>query len=620
MKIYIPFNSNDFNNVFTTLSISPVAYYSKRNYSFKRASTTYLNENENFLVGFEKPIFHTKKFDKDYGFPILLEIEIDSGKYEFVKNKDNNYFIINSTIYLFKPFKLIFRREQELQEILAKSLKSIETKYIYLAKHNSTIVNQECFVSDLPKIDLPSANKELSSINFYNERRINKIFGTILGSSIAFSNKISKELQEILILLKYLNNTVSLYLNKIGSENGFEKKQIFDILSSLESIYESIETLDESIMLESTISSDFLNLLKKEKLFKISSYKLIIEGLLNTNGIDLPFLLKIEKLKRTVNSRFNTKYPNNYIKKVNEGYNDIKQTIEKQIILSRKNNKLNSKDIIKPIFIDNKLSVQIPENLKFSENQFLKSTLLYFIKIDSIDSVEYFFTNRKEILIGLARHFKENIQGFEKSIERKYLLELLESFDNLRSSFNISNTNNNVLKSLAILFTSGRDFLKFIENNEKDNVESSMVYYSIWGSIYGAAILPKTATEIITNDSENIKTLVTAFDDVLNAYKPIQIINSQKEKIKSISKKQEEKKIDNIVSKPISVLATKILQMVKEKKKIKLVDLKSISKKFKKNRDIEDLINEEIRETVIVKKERRTMYAILKNYNEELFE
>ena len=281
MKVYIPFNSNDFNSVFTTLSISPTSYYPNRKYSFKRASTTFLNENEHFLIGYVKPIFHNRD-EKDYGFPILLEIDFDNKNSKINKDKTGiNYVIIDKTIFLFSDFKLIFRREQELNETLAKSLKSIETKYANIAKENSVVNKKECFVTDLPNLNLPSKNKELNSTTFLNERIINRIFGVILGSSIAFSNKTSKEWQEILLLLKSLNNNLSLFLNKIGDDNDFEKKKSLDIIYKIYSLYESTETLDAAIMLDSTITSDLLNSFKETVILKTPVYELIIEGILS---------------------------------------------------------------------------------------------------------------------------------------------------------------------------------------------------------------------------------------------------------------------------------------------------------------------------------------------------
>jgi len=99
MKVYIPFNSNDFNSVFTTLSISPCSFYPNRKFSFKRATTTYLNESEDFLVGYEKPIFHNRELDKDYGFPVLIEIENTESEWQTTAN-GLNYIIIDNTVFL----------------------------------------------------------------------------------------------------------------------------------------------------------------------------------------------------------------------------------------------------------------------------------------------------------------------------------------------------------------------------------------------------------------------------------------------------------------------------------------------------------------------------------------
>tara|TARA_B110000238_G_scaffold37481_1_gene39405 strand:+ start:1228 stop:3096 length:1869 start_codon:yes stop_codon:yes gene_type:complete len=618
MKVYIPFNSNDFNSVFTTLSISPTSYYPNRKYSFKRASTTFLNENEHFLIGYVKPIFHNRD-EKDYGFPILLEIDFDNKNSKINKDKTGiNYVIIDKTIFLFSDFKLIFRREQELNETLAKSLKSIETKYANIAKENSVVNKKECFVTDLPNLNLPSKNKELNSTTFLNERIINRIFGVILGSSIAFSNKTSKEWQEILLLLKSLNNNLSLFLNKIGDDNDFEKKKSLDIIYKIYSLYESTETLDAAIMLDSTITSDLLNSFKETVILKTPVYELIIEGILSKSKIDLPILLKIEKFKRAINSKYSTKYPSNYIKKVNDVFNDIKFTIEKQITLSRKSNKLNLDDLIIPEFKNDRLTVKTPEYLNSSEKEYLTSLLLYFIKADNIENIEYFFINRKKLLKGIGKHFNSNIKGFDKSEDRTYLLELLESFDSLRSGFKISSTNNEVLKSISILFTSGRDFLKFVENNEKEEILNPIIYYSIWGSIYGAAILPKTTTELITDDKNRLKTLITAFERTWNTYVPSKELSLEENKTFLKSDKSEKNIVSepsDVYSKPISVLASEILEIIKKNKKVKLAELKSLSKKFKTNSDVENLISNEIKEKVTVTKEGKTTYAILKDQN-----
>ncbi len=630
MRVYIPFNSNDFNSVFTTLSISPCSFYPNRKYSFKRATTTFLNESEDFLVGYEKPIFHNRELDKDYGFPVLIEIEIAESKWQTTAN-GLNYVIIDYTVFLLNNFKLLFRREKELNETFAKSLKSIETKYSALAKQNSEVIKVDCFVNEIPFIQFPIVNNNFNSLTFLKERKLNRILGAILGSSIAYTNLTSKEWQEISILFRLLNNNLSLFLNKVSDNNEFEKKQVLEITDKILKTYETIEKLEEAIMLgsNSSFTSVLLNTLKQSKVFGISAFNLLIEGLLITSKAELPLSLKLEKLKRAINSKFNSKYPSNYVERVNNAFSDVRNKIEDEIYLSRKNNKLTVDSLVRPHFLNDKMELIIPEGLLENEKKYLLQCLKFFIETDNISDLETFFTNRKTILIALAKHFKDTIDNFDGSKEREYLVELLKSFDSLRGGFDISRTSNEVLKSIAVLFTSGRDLLRFIENNEREEIQHSLIYYTLWGSIYGAAILPKTLTESITEDKSNVKILISAYAETIEEYQKskteshIEIESSQSntepEKTGQIEEDSKASSIEsNTVNEPtekytptISVLGSQILEQVELKKKMKLADLKSISKSFKTNGDVEHLINSQLQDKIKVTKKGATMYAEL---------
>lgn len=632
MKVYIPFNSNDFNSVFTTLSISPCSFYPNRKYSFKRATTSYLNESGDFLVGYEKPIFHNREQDKDYGFPVLIEIEIEKTESEWqITANGLKYVIIDNTVFLLNNFKLLFRREKELNETFAKSLKSIETKYAALAKQNSEIIKVDCFVNEIPSIQFPSVNNNFNSLTFYKERKLNRLLGAILGSSIAYTNLTSKEWQEISILLRFLNNNLSLFLNKVNDNNEFEKKQVLEIIDKILKVYETVEKLEEAIMLgsNSSFTSELLNTLKQSKIFGIPAFNLLIEGLLVTSKADLPLSLRLEKLKRAINTKFNSKYPTNYIERVNNSFSDVRNKIEDEINQSRKNNKLTSDALFRPQFINDKIKITIPEGLLENEKKYLIQCLIFFIETDNIPDLETFFTNRKTILIDLAKHFKDNIDNFDGSKEREYLVELLKSFESLRGGFDISRTSNEVLKSIAVLFTSGRDLLRFIENNEKEEIQSSLIYYTIWGSIYGAAILPKTLTESITEDKSNVKTIISAYSEAIGEYQKHKAESHlekeiQKQTTEPEIKKQNDEELktasneSNTVNEPtekyiptLSVLGSQILEQVVTTKKIKLADLKSLSKSLKTNGDVENLINNQLQDRIKITKKGATMYAEL---------
>lgn len=614
MKLYIPFNSNDFNSVFTTLSISPYSFYSSRKYSFKRASTSIINENENFLIGFNIPIFHNREFDNDNGYPILLETNIDISEQEFNEaNSGIKYISIEKTIFITNDFKLLFRSEKEMNETFAKSIKSIETKYASLAKNNSSVLKHDYYVSDLPKLKFPSQNLNLNTTTFIWERKLNKILGTILGSSIAYINSIPKEWQEITNLIRFLNNNLSLYLNKIGDRNDFEKIQSIETINRISHVFESIEKLEEAIMLDSNINSDILNSFKSFKIFNTPVFNLLIEGFLSSPKIDLPISLKLEKLIRAINSKYNLKYPNNYINKINSVFNDLKVKIEKEMFQSRKNNLISNDDIITFNISDSKIHIIIPQILNQNETEYLKQTISFFIKSDNIIDIEYFFINRRDILIELANHFKLNIKSFSESNERQYLIGLLKSFDSLRDGFNIAQTDNEVLKTLAILFTSGRDLFRYIENNEIEQIKNPIIYYSIWGSIYGASIIPKTLTEVISESNTNLKTIISAFNKTIETFNKLKdnntIINETVDKTNNLVESEQTFKQE------YTALGQLILQIVEKHKKVKLVDIKATSKKFKNIVDIEEIIKTELNQIICLTIEGRVKFANINENN-----
>ncbi len=631
MIVYIPFNSNDFNSVFTTLSISPCSFYNYRKYSFRRATTTYFNENEDFLIGLEKPLFHSREFDKDYGFPVLIAVELDKTEIDFLTTSEGiRYLTIDKTIYLFERFKLIFRSEKEQNETLAKSLKSIETKFVLLAKTNCEIVKNECFVSSVPIFEFPVENKNINGEVFLKERHLNRLFGAILGSSIAAVNQINKEWQEISNLLRFLNNSLSLFLNKIGENHDFEKKQVLDTIARINEVYGLIETLDEAIMLGSSNSftSEEISTLKLSKIFGIEAFNLLVEGLLSVPKLDLPIALKIERLKRAINSKFNTKYPNNYIDKVESAYAALKYSIDDEIRRSKKENKLHENVLIKPIPNNRNTNFSLPIGFSESERRYLESSISFFVGLDSISDVEAFFTNRVEILIGLAIYLKDTISGFDGSREREYLGELLKSFDSLRGGFNIRQTSNNVLRSIAVLFTSGRDLLRFIENNEREEIHNSLIYYSIWGSIYGAAILPKTLTDAVTDENYNMTTLLASFKSTVDEFSQSYLLsetikdqiisNSGFEIINEIGQIQSTtfESNENKAMPLISVLGNRILEKVKFSKKVKISELKVLSKSFKRNADIEGYILNELSDFINITKIGSAVYAeIIDSYS-----
>ena len=149
-----------------------------------------------------------------------------------------------------------------------------------------------------------------------------------------------------------------------------------------------------------------------------------------------------------------------------------------------------------------------------------------------------------------------------------------------------------------------------------------MIYYTIWGSIYGAAIFPKTLTESITEDDENTKTLIESYRHLINEYDWDYTIEKQtEEKSTPNTPNNDLKSIDNSNKNPIdlqshsvvSVLGHQILEKVEQLKMVKFSDLKNLSKTLKTNSDLEMLIKEQLIDKIKITKKGATMYAKILN-------
>lgn len=616
VRVYIPFNSNDFNSVFTTLSISPRSFYATRKYSFRRATATLLNKSDDYLIAYEKPIFHNKERDNENGLPVLIEINIEESEYKIQTNFDEvKYIVFESTLFLFNEFRLIFRTKQELDEVFARSLMSLEAKYINLAKERSTIISADQYaVEDLPKLKLPLINRHYNPITFRRERVLNRLFGVVLGCAIGHSSSISNEWREISILLRKLNNILSLYINKVGDDNAYEKTRALDVIDQIIKVHGIIENQDETILLGSTFTMDVFHSLKQSTVFNVRAFDLLIEGLLAVGSSDLPLSLQLNKLKRAINSRFHSNFPSNYVEKINTAFSDVKAKIENETSSSRSENQITPDVLAKPLFENHRMGLQLPGYFTPIDHAYLVECLCFFIQKEDIADVEALFINRKAILIHLAKHFKAHIEDFDSSKEREYLLELLNSFDNIRGRFHIDGSSSEVLKTLGILFTSGRDILKFIENCEREGIQNPSIYFMIWAGVYGASAIPKTLTEQITKDKASIRALTDAFSDTATAFGRASIIKSDEDTIenkanseKSAPKLAEER--TEPYQKLISESGNLVLSQVVAKRKVKVSELMKLSKVFKRQSDIEELVRKELIDRVRLLKEGRTMYA-----------
>ena len=148
MKLFIPTCTLNFNNIFSTESISPKAHYATRGFGNRRYYSVEANSLDMAVTLYSKyPVFQVDDADLE-NYPMVIEIDTDD--YEptnFNLSGSNNgieTYTCASTIYL-NPFHcfIYFDSYEARQGVLTKAEQSLENKFSKLYSPNLRIWRHE---------------------------------------------------------------------------------------------------------------------------------------------------------------------------------------------------------------------------------------------------------------------------------------------------------------------------------------------------------------------------------------------------------------------------------------------------------------------------------------------
>src|SRR5665647_975610 len=219
-RLYLPTSSLNFNNIFSSETISPLSFYGKRNFGYKRFETVEPNSFQNSIILYDQyPIFELNDLERD-NYPMVIEISksMVADKIKKIKTIDNiEIFQLANTIYL-NPFeiKVLFQSENHLRLTLLKAEASLETKMVPIYKSclsvatnltNSFKWNKSNFneIRDIEESEL--------LIEVELDVRINKIKGFAYCYLIGANSNLPSELLELKRIIKELRNITSGLIN-----------------------------------------------------------------------------------------------------------------------------------------------------------------------------------------------------------------------------------------------------------------------------------------------------------------------------------------------------------------------------------------------------------------------
>ena len=177
-KRYIPTTSLNFNNVLSSESISPKAFYQKRGFGYIRWFSIPENDIDNVILLYKSlSSFVRKKGDME-DHPLLIEVYLEEDVLSSLKPINENVDCCDHTIYL-TPWstRFIFFSEHDKKVALSLSESSLETKLVRLYLKHIVVEHPNQQYEILPNL----FQFRLSEQWLEFDKRINKMKGFLYG-------------------------------------------------------------------------------------------------------------------------------------------------------------------------------------------------------------------------------------------------------------------------------------------------------------------------------------------------------------------------------------------------------------------------------------------------------
>ena len=138
---YIPTSSLNFNNILSSESISPKAFYQKRSFGYGRWTTIPQNPFENSIVLYDELCTFSRPSSDVEDHPLLIATVLDEAIESTFLRFDNHIYLSDHTIFI-DPFstKLLFFTENDKTVALSLSDSSAETKFARLYRNKICII------------------------------------------------------------------------------------------------------------------------------------------------------------------------------------------------------------------------------------------------------------------------------------------------------------------------------------------------------------------------------------------------------------------------------------------------------------------------------------------------
>ena len=505
MKLYIPTCTLNFNNIFSTESISPAIHYTKRGFGNKRYYKVEANNLDNVVLLYSKyPHYYVDNRELENS-ALVIEIESEdypTEKFSLVNEKDGvEVYASSSTIY-FNPFRcsIYFDSYQNETSVMTKAEQSLENKYSKLYRRNFRIRQEkswsfadlfhskdyfewkEAFIGNAIEIEPSDINEDILI-----DRLKGCFFCYLLGANMS----VSKDVSRLKLLARKMKNTLSAIVNSPNKRpTDLQDETLLSYIREFNAIYTRVD--DNSIYNREIISKRLVSPttnLDRETLIKVLR-DLRLEDVfyrsLNLRSVydanDLYNCLYSTSISSAEAYAFEIKKMFDAIRRIEilEQTNSPKKIIKELLAVENKNIKVIDQIAGKGVFYPALLNSQIAGDFK----KFMKEN-------GTEESLSIAF-------VGGAKLKEFMPDTWENSDFQRYINGLLMNMQK-GEGFDIFSIDNEIMQSFAAFCQKGEEIERLTDYMLQCGFSEYRFALGIYGATRGFAALPKTFTDGLIN-------------------------------------------------------------------------------------------------------------------------
>ena len=508
MKLYIPTCTLNFNNIFSTESISPASHYASRGFGIKRYYKVEANNLDNVVLLYSKYPHYCVDSGDIENSAMVIEIESeDYCKNKFIKVNEKDgveVYVSNTTIYLNPCHCLVyFFSYQDRQSALTKAEQSLENKYSKLYTSNLLIRKEKSGIftdlfSNKDYFDWESSyvgiggDVPLSDVR--EDVLIDRIKGCIVCYLIGANMSVSKDVSRLKQLARKMKNTLSAIVNSPNRKpTDYQDETLLSYIKEFNRIFSKVDE-----------NANYNNNIIEQRLVSPSTNldKDTLKKVLQDLGLEEAFYHKLRlrpiydanELYSCLDSSISITEA--YSSVINRLFNEVKRIEVCELSKSQKK------------YIKELVSVANGEIAIIDD--FAGSAKYYNTLLASQIREEYkqfMEENGTEELLSIAFVAGALLKGLmpEKWEGSQYQTFINGLLGNIQQgdSFDIFSIEQPVLQSLAAFCQKGEEIDRLTDYMQQCGFSDFRFAFGIYGATRGFASLPKTLTTSLINASKD---------------------------------------------------------------------------------------------------------------------